>query len=200
MQPLFPKSIDTIIATVAGLLITSAQLILIRDVWRKKINPSLLTWLGWGLIMGTGLLAQILEDGWQSSLTGLALSTAGCLCIFTIALLRNTFLYQRSDIKYLVLGLLCLIIYISSHNAIITTLFAILADFIAGIPTLIAGYRNPKSQKTIAWTLGAVSWAFTISVCFGHAWLYAWFPIYLFLYNLTLYIFTHRSTNAGKSI
>lgn len=196
MQPLFSGYIESTIGVIAGAIITGAQLILIRDVWKRKIDPSLLTWLGWGLIMGTGLMAQIIEDGWQSSLTGLALSTAGCLCIFTIALLRKTYLYQASDIKYLMLGLLCLVIYITSKNAVVTTLFAILADFIAGIPTLVAGYKRPSSQKTIAWTLGAVSWSLTLLICIGHPWLYAWFPIYLFLYNLTLYIFTHRLKQA----
>lgn len=191
-SPLFSPIVQHILSLIAGAFILSAQIILIRDVVKKKIQPGLLSWAGWFLLMGTGLLSQILEGGWEWSLVGLLLSVIGCFAIFSISLFLKNYLLKKSDWYFLVLGLVCLLIYIASKDAWLTTGFAILADFIVGIPTLIHAYQNPKSQKTFAWTLGFVSWSITLLLCVGHSWLYAFFPVYLFLYNGVMILLTAK--------
>lgn len=181
-----------IISFVAGGFIAAAQIMLVVDVFRKRFTPSLLSWLGWGILMGTGLISQVLEQGWEWSQTGLLFSTIGCMVIFSTAWANKNYLMVRADWKYLWLGLICLVIYFISQDAWITTIFAILADFIVGIPTLLHAYRNPISQKSKAWMLGFISWTFSLLLCIGHSWLYALFPIYLFLYNGAMVVLTAK--------
>ncbi len=192
ISSLFSPSIERIIGLFAGLLIFTAQLILLKDVITKKISPSLLSWIGWALLMGTSLVAQIVNKGWQWSLTGLLLSTIGCVTIFTLALVLNNYLIKKADWYFLLLGLVCLAIYLSSKNPWLTTGFAILADAIVGIPTIYNGFKYPASQKTSAWLLALTSWTFASFICIGHSLLYALFPIYLFLFNGLMYVLTHR--------
>ena len=181
-----------LISYLAGVIIWLAQVMLIRDVWRQRIHISILSWVGWGLLMGTGVLAQIAESGWEWNLMGLLLSAIGCFCIAGAAIAKWHFRLERADRSFLILGLMCMAVYVASKDPWITTVFAILADFIVGVPTLIAAYRDPSSQKTWAWTVGGISWSLTLLICIGHEWLYALFPIYLWSYNWAMVLFTHR--------
>ena len=104
------------ISLVAGLFIISAQFILWRDVYKRRISPGILSWFGWFLLMGVSLIAQILVDGWKWSLTGLTMSAVGCFVIFTTALLMKNYLLKNTDWVFLFLGLLCLIIYLISKD------------------------------------------------------------------------------------
>ena len=185
-----PKPTEQTIAVIAGILIASAQVIFLKDVYKKKVRPSLFSWIGWTLLMGTSLVSQIMNVGWQWSLAGLLLSTIGCILIFFTSLGLNQYLLKKSDWKFLALGLICLMIYLFSKDPWVTTVFAILADFLVGIPTIENGYRKPETQKTIAWTLGLISWSFSLVICIGHDLLYALFPIYLFLFNGTMVYLT----------
>lgn len=186
------ETTEKVISLLAGAFIVAAQITLVADVLRKKLKPSLLSWVGWALLMGTGLIAQVVEMGWEWSQTGLFFSAFGCLCIVFSALIRKHYLLVRSDFSYLFLGLICLGIYFISKDAWITTVFAILADFIVGIPTLKHAYNNPVSQKSNAWLLGFIAFTFSLIICIGHSLLYALFPIYLFLYNGAMLVLTHR--------
>ncbi len=192
-----PAFVEQSTSFIAGALIIAAQVILIRDVIKRKISPGLLSWFGWGLLMGTSLVAQIIDKGWQWNQMGLLCSAAGCMFIFTTAWITKNYLMKRSDWSFLFLGLICMIIYLLSKDPWLTTGFAILADFIVGIPTLRHAYTNPASQKTTAWTLGFISWIFSLILCFGHTWLYAMFPIYLFIYNGAMIALT-REKVAGS--
>ena len=184
---------EKIISLFAGGFIAAAQIMLVVDVFTKRFTPSLLSWLGWGLLIGTGLLSQVIEQGWEWSQIGLLLSTIGCFVIFFLSWANKNYLIVRSDWRFLFLGLICLLIYYISQDAWITTCFAILADFIVGIPTLLHAYRNPISQKSSAWMLGFISWTFSLILCAGNPWLYALFPIYLFLYNGAMVLLTAKS-------
>jgi len=187
-----PAEIQQGLSLAAGFLITLAQVILLIDVIRKKVKPGILSWLGWAFLMGISLIAQIVEVGWQWSLTGLLLSTAGCFVIFFSALFLKNFFIKKTDWYFLLLGGICCLIYLASKNAWATTGFAILADLVVGIPTIIQAYKNPLTQKTVAWIYGLISWGLTLIACIGGSWLLAAFPIYLFLFNVLLYYLTFR--------
>lgn len=197
-MPLFSEGIEKILSTTAGLLIFSAQVVVLRDIYKRKISPGILSWLGWALLMGTSFIAQTTSKGWQWSLMGLLISTMGCFIISFSAWALSNFLIKRSDWNFLVLGLLCMVIYLVSKDPWLTTAFAILADFIVGIPTLRHAYEKPATQKTRGWTLGFISWSVSLIICIGHSPLYAMFPIYLFLYNAAMLRLTHRKLPATQ--
>ncbi len=140
--------------------------------------------------MGTCFISQFISKGWEWSLTGLFLSTLGCTTITFAAIYLKSFSLKTGDWKFLILGCLCIVIYVSSKDPWITTYFAILGDFILIIPTLVKGYKEPHTEKSFAWLLGLISWTFSIVTCINHAWLYALWPIYLILLNGTMVYFT----------
>jgi hypothetical protein len=174
---------EEIIGVLAGIVICSAQGIYLTNTIHKKITPSVLSWLGWAFLMGTSLVSQTVSKGWQWSMTSILCSTFGCLAIALVAFFSRNFSLLRKDWSFLVLGCLCICIYLLSSNPWATTLFAIGADGLLGIPTIVKAHRDPASEKSPAWVLGVISSTLALVLCIGHDLIYVLFPAYLFLFN-----------------
>lgn len=174
---------ERVLGLLAGIIIGSAQIIYLINTLRKKVKPSILSWLGWALLMGTSLVSQIVSNGWQWSQTTLLCSTAGCVAISTAALLSRNFSLAVRDWNFLLLGLACMGLYYWSSNAWITTIFAILADALLAIPTIVKAWREPATERSSAWILGAVASTLALVICVGHDTLYVLFPLYLVVLN-----------------
>jgi hypothetical protein len=171
------------IGVLAGIIIGSAQCIYLVNTIKRKVTPSVLSWLGWAFLMGTSLVSQAVGKGWQWSMTGILCSTAGCLAIALTALLSKNFSLVSRDWKFLLLGLGCMGLYYWSSDAWVTTIFAILADGILAIPTIGKAWQDPASERSVAWLLGLLSSTLALIICVGHDLLYFLFPGYLLLFN-----------------
>ena len=132
-----PLWLEKVFSILAAIFIVTAQVIFVRDIFRRKIKPSVLSWIGWALLMGTSMVSQIYSMGWAWSLTGIVFSTIACLFIFVTSLSLNQYLIKKTDWKFLALGFICVIIYYLSKDPWLTTCFAIGADLAVGIPTLV---------------------------------------------------------------
>ena len=177
------QHIEKYIGLLAGIVIGSAQVIYLFNTFKRKISPSVLSWLGWALLMGTSLVAQIIGKGWQWSMKGILCSTIGCFTIAATAYFSKNFSFRKSDFNFLLFGLVCVGIYLLSTNPWITTIFAIIADAVLAIPTIRKAYKDPASERSPAWILGVVSSTLALLICIHHDWIYVLFPAYLFLFN-----------------
>jgi len=174
---------EKIVGVLAAVIISSAQVIYLLNTIRRRIRPSVLSWVGWSFLMGTSVVSQVLAKGWQWSMTSVLSSAVGCLTIGLVALISRNYSLTRSDWKFLGLGALCIGIYVLSGNAWMTTIFAISADALLGIPTILKAVREPELEQSPAWALGVASSALALVICFGHSWIYVLFPAYLFCFN-----------------
>jgi hypothetical protein len=193
------ETVEVIIGIVTICLMVATQGIYIIDVIRKKIVPSLLTWFGWALLMGVSLIAQIVESGWTYSQFGMITAALGCLAIGVTALILNNYSLKKIDWFILGAGLLCLVLYLVSKNAWLTTIYSILADLIIAIPMLIKVVNEPESEKTNAWYISFVTWALTLIISFKHDLLYAIFPIYLFVFCVVIIVLMNRKSEHIKA-
>lgn len=191
-------SLEWILGILAGVIIASGQLIYLINTIRRKIRPSVLSWLGWAFLMGTSVVSQVIAKGWQWSMTSIVFSTAGCLAISFTALLSRNFSLVRGDWKFLGLGLACICVYYFSGDAWVTTVFAVLADLLLGVPTIVKAWRDPVSEKSAAWLLGVVSSTLALVICVGHDVLYVLFPFYLVLFNGMMAWLTWRQSGRGR--
>ena len=184
-----PEAVQYCLSIASTILLLITSTVYIIAIIKRKVNPRPLSWLGWVLIMGTSLIAQIIKYDWQWNQIGLLFSTLSCLTISVLAF-RNGKIF-KDDWICLALGMVCLIIYLSTKNALLTTVAGILADFICGIPTLQNAYRY-GSEKSNAWYFSTASWSLTIINCTGYDVVYYLFPVYLFLYVGSLALMNHR--------
>ncbi|HEV3411236.1 MAG TPA: hypothetical protein VG101_02105 [Puia sp.] len=176
-------NVERILGLLAGIVISTGQVIYVINCLRKKITPSVLSWFGWACLMGTSLVSQIDHDGWQWSMTGIASSTVGCLMIAGVAWLSGNFSFRRGDLGFLIAGLGCVGVYVVFDNPWVTTVFAIIADALLGIPTIVKAYREPALERSAAWLLGVVSSTLALIICYHHDLIYMLFPAYLLLFN-----------------
>lgn len=179
-------SSESIIAGVAALTMLFSQLLYIKDVFNKKITPSILSWFGWAFLMGVSMLSQIIEGGMQYNQLGILSSVVGCSIIGTVGLFRKNYSINKIDWYILSAGFFCLILYLFSKNSFSTTVYAIIADFIIAIPTLNKVIRNPQSEKSNGWYLSLITWSLTLLISFKGGFLYAMFPVYLFSFSVSM--------------
>jgi hypothetical protein len=177
------QSIEKILGLLAGIVIGSAQITYLVNTVGRKVRPSVLSWIGWAFLMGTSLVSQVVAKGWQWSMTGILCSTVGCMTIGLVALLIRNFSLTRKDWLYVVLGAICVGVYLVSANPWMTTVFAIAADGVLAVPTVAKAWRDPLSERSWAWVLGLVSSVLALVICVGHDWIYVLFPGYLLLFN-----------------
>ena len=157
----------------------------------KKIKPSLLSWYGWALLMGTLIAVQLISFGWDWSLMSIITCTLGCIAIGTASIIKRNYTLNNTDWWFISLGFICILLYLISNNAWLTTIFATLADLIIGLPTIIKAYKDPINEKSNAWLISLFSWSLTLSISFNHDFVYAIFPIYVWLYCITIVYLLH---------
>ena len=183
---------EKLIGVLAGMAIGSAQLIYLVNGLQKKVTPSVLSWFGWAFLMGTSLVSQVIAKGWQWSMTGILCSTAGCVAIAAVAFFSGNYSFKRRDWWFLLAGLGCVGVYLGSANPWVTTVFAIIADALLGVPTIVKAYRDPASERSMAWALGTVSSTLALLICVGHDAIYVLFPAYLWVFNTGMVGLTRR--------
>jgi hypothetical protein len=171
---------------IAGVFLAVAQSIYLIQVLKKQITPSLLTWFGWAILVSVALISQILEYGWDWTLTGHLFSALGCTAIFLAAIFTKNFVMLSEDWRFLYLGLACVALYIIFSDPWLTTIFAILADLVLGIPTLIKGIKSPKTEKSIGWNIALVCWTLTLITCLDNNVIFFLFPFYCLLFNVSM--------------
>ena len=191
-------NVEKYLGVLAGLVIGSAQLIYLLNGIKRKVTPSVLSWFGWACLMGTSLVAQVIGKGWQWSMTGILCSTVGCIVIAGAAWFSGNYSFRKVDLSFLVVGLLCIAVYLLSSDPWVTTIFAIIADAVLGIPTIRKGFLQPETERSAAWILGVVSSTLALIICIHHDWIYVLFPAYLFLFNGTMSVLT-RMRGRGEA-
>jgi hypothetical protein len=190
--------VEKYIGLLAGVVISSAQLIYLSNTLKRKIIPSVLSWIGWACLMGTSLVSQIIGKGWQWSMTGVLCSTIGCFTIAAVAFGSKNYSFRKGDLIFLLVGLACIGIYLLSDNPWVTTVFAVIADAALGIPTIRKAIKDPASERSVAWILGVVSSTLALSICLHHDVIYALFPGYLFLFNGIMVYLTRLQSHRLK--
>ena len=80
-----PEAVQYCLSIASTILLLITSTVYIIAIIKRKVNPRPLSWLGWVLIMGTSLIAQIIKYDWQWNQIGLLFSTLSCLTISVLA-------------------------------------------------------------------------------------------------------------------
>ncbi|MBY0376851.1 hypothetical protein K2P96_02670, partial [Patescibacteria group bacterium] len=116
------------------------------------------------------------------------------LIIFIIALIKRNSYWKITtfDILCGVFSAVALALWVLTHNSDISILFAIIADLLAGVPTLVKAWKFPETETALGYLPGILNnilgllivreWNFSITS----------FGIYFILLNTTLMIFIWR--------
>ncbi len=154
---------------------------------KGKFQPNKVSWFLWSVAPLLAFSAELQKGVGIQSLTTFV-SGFVPLSVFIVSFLNKKAYWKIEKFDYLCGGLsvLGLIMWIVTKEGNVAILFAILADGLAGIPTVIKSFKEPESEGVMLYLFSMVNTGmtlFTITIWnFEH---YA-FPAYLTFLNLLL--------------
>ena len=158
-----------------------------------KAQPNRITWLLWGIFPLIIFVAQRVQGieilSWTSFAAGFT-----PLLIFAVSFFNKKAYWktERRDYYLMALAIIGLILWAITDNPNLALLFSLLADLLAGIPTIIKSYRFPESESWVAYTISAVGFGISLAsvqVCNLES---IAFVAYVFVLNFTLAVLAAR--------
>ena len=130
----------------------------LRDVYNKRVNPHILTWIGWSFVTALGGSAMF-ASGSQWVVIILFANTFMCIFIALYSIFKKVGVWSTTKWDYLFfgLGILGLILWQTFDMPILALICSILADFSFGIPTMIKTYKNPKTENYFIWLTASIA-------------------------------------------
>lgn len=156
---------------------------------KGKTKPNRMTWFLWALAPLIAFSAQINEGvKWESIMTFMV--GFGPLIIFLTSFVNRKAYWKitKFDIGCGLLSVMALVLWLVTGTGLVAIIFSILADLIAGIPTLVKAYKQPETEHHSVFRNGALS--ATITLLTIQTWSFAnyGFALYILLICLTLYV------------
>lgn len=157
----------------------------VRDIWQGKTKPNLASWFIW-------LLAPIiagfvlLQDGAGVSALPVFMAATSPLLVMLSALIRKNAYWKLSTLDYvcLFLSLCALIAWVFLKQGVLATIFAILADGIAFIPTYVKSWKSPETETLSSYYSGSFNGLLNVLTTRTLTFSSIGFALYLFLGNL----------------
>ncbi len=148
---------------------------------RGKTKPNRVTWFMWALAPLIAFAAEINQHvGLRSLMTFMV--GFGPLVVLVASFVNKKSVWKLGTFDFICgfLSVLGLILWALSRNSNIAIVFAILADGIAALPTVLKSYTHPESESYIVFSASATSAGITLLTI--DKWNFATygFPIYIF--------------------
>ncbi|PWB72502.1 hypothetical protein C3F09_06565 [candidate division GN15 bacterium] len=128
-----------------------------------KAQPNRITWLLWGIFPMVIFVAQRAQGveslSWASFLIGFTPLLIVAASFFN----RKAYWKSESRDYYLMAAaVIGIILWAITDSPNLALLFSLLADMLAGIPTLIKAYRYPQSESWIAYAISAFGYGMSL--------------------------------------
>jgi hypothetical protein len=189
------------LGSIAGVGQALAVIPYVKDVLRGTTRPNIVSWSLWTLAVLITLAAQITAGASWPALI-LVGATVANVTVIVLALFGYGYTkFGTVEWICLFLSLAALIFWRITEQPLVAIGFAITADCIAYIPTLVKTYKDPFSETAVYWLLLVVTdlMAIASTTLFNAANLA--FPIYYASINTVLFgliIFGQRFKKALK--
>jgi hypothetical protein len=166
---------------------------------KGKTKPNRVTWFLWATAPLIAFSAQLGEGViWQSIMTFMV--GFGPLIIFIASFVNRKAFWKITTLDIIcgVISVLALILWAITGTGLIAIVFSILADLIAGVPTLIKAYYEPETEHHSVFRNGAISAAITLLTIKNWTVANYGFALYIFIICAVLYVLIRFK--AGKVI
>lgn len=173
----------------------------IKDIYKEKVNPHILSWLGWSFITALGAFAM-LADGSQWAVAILFSNTALCFIIAVYSIIKKVGVWSTSvyDFIFFGLGVLGLVLWQVLNIPVIALICAIIADFSFGIPTIIKTFKKPETETSFVWLMATISGLLSLFAVKSFAFHEVAYPIYLFIFDLLVLLLVLKVIKRRKDV
>lgn len=138
---------------IAGILQAFSAIPYIRDMFVGKTRPNAVSYVIWGFLALIAVFAQ-LSAGASWSIILIAVVAFNTCFIATLSLVGYGYTkYGLVDWVCLALGVVAIVVWQITSNPITALLFAVSANIISAIPTVVKTYREPHTELAFAWLI-----------------------------------------------
>lgn len=152
----------------------------LRDTIRGKTKPNRVSWFLWA---AAPLIAFSAELGHGVGLPALMTFMVGFgpLLIFLGSFVNRQSVWRltRLDLACGVLSVLGLALWQITGSGYLAILFCILADALAGIPTIVKSYKEPETENWHVFFFGSINATITLLAIDTWDFAHAAFPLYI---------------------
>lgn len=158
------------------------------DTLRGKAKPNRVTWFLWALAPMLAFAAQI-----NGGVGILSLSTFmagfGPAMILLASIYSRKAYWKITKFDYIcgALSLIGLILWAITKDGNLAIVFAILADGLAALPTVVKSYNYPETESSLIFGLSAIGTGITLLAIQDWSFVYYAFPLYLFIICIVLF-------------
>jgi hypothetical protein len=164
-----------------------------------KAKPNRVTWFLWGLFPMVIFVAQRAQGveglSWASFTAGFT-----PFLVFLASFLNKKAYWktERRDYYLMAAAIAGIILWAITDNANLAILFALLADLLAGLPTLLKAYRHPQTESWIAYAISTLGFGVGILAIPTFTFEHSAFISYLFVLNGLLAVFASRRSSSSR--
>lgn len=186
---------------VSALISLSGSFAYIRDMFRGKSKPNLVTWGLWAFapLIATGAALSVNADGWST--VRIFMSGFGPLLVFIAAFVVRQGYWKLSQFDYICgsLSLIALGAWLLADSPILAILLAAIADLFATLPTILKAWKHPETETLYTYFVGLLTATIVIPA------IPVWniensaFQVYLLIANTALFLTVLRGYFLRKS-
>lgn len=173
----------------------------IRDMFRGKSKPNLVTWGLWAFapLIATG--AALSADADQWSTVRIFVSGFGPLLVFIAAFVVRQGYWKLSKFDYAcgAFSLVALGAWLLADSPVLAILLAAIADLLATLPTIFKAWKYPETETLYTYFVGLLTASIVIPAIPIWNIENAAFQIYLLIANTALFFVILRGYLARKS-
>jgi hypothetical protein len=161
-----------------------------------RAKPNRVTWLLWGLFPMIIFVAQRAQEveglAWASFAAGF---TPFLILLASFLNKQAYWKTERRDYVLMASAIAGILLWAVTDSPNLAILFALVADLLAGLPTLFKAYRYPQTESWIAYAISTVGFGVGVLAIPTFTFENYAFISYLFILNLLLAVFSSRRTS-----
>ena len=178
----------------SAVLSLSGSFAYIRDMFRGKSKPNLVTWGLWAFapLIATGAALSASADVWAT--IRIFIAGFGPLLVFLFAFIVPYSYWKLSKFDYAcgTLSIIALFAWLVADSPVLAILLAATADLLATLPTIIKAWKYPETETVYTYFISL----FTASIVIPAIPIWnienSAFQIYLLIANTSLFIIVAR--------
>ncbi len=146
-----------IVAVISASLCFGSVIPYVRDILYGTTRPNAVTWFLWLFIQAIAIAAQI-HAGASWSLVMVIADGVTIGIVFVLSVIGYGYTsYDRTDLFCGLVGVLAIVLWVVTGNALVALVLSVVADGCAAFPTLRKAYKDPWSENPTGWAFTTVA-------------------------------------------
>jgi hypothetical protein len=170
------------------------------DTITGKAKPNRVTWLLWGLFPMIIFVAQRVQG--VEGLSWVTFAAGFTPFLILLASFANSEAYWRTERRdYYLMGaaIAGIVLWALTDNPTLAIVFALLADILAGVPTVVKAYRHPETESWVAYAISTLGFGISILAVQNHTFEDLAFVVSIFVMNGLLAYLSSRKRQVLSS-